>query len=71
MTKDEIGNLIEALPQGLDADDFIYRLVNWVEDIERDAIIKILEAYKNLDGFTAKQVTQATIEAIRARGENS
>ncbi len=69
MTKDEIGDLIEALPQGLDADDFIFRLVNWALDIERDAIIKILEAYKNLDAFTAKQVTQATIEAIRARGE--
>jgi len=71
MTKEEIAELVAALPQGLDADEFIHRLVNWALDIERDAIIKILEAYKNLDAFTAKQVTQATIEAIRARGENS
>ena len=29
MTKNEIGDLIEALPQELDTDEFIYRLVNW------------------------------------------
>ena len=69
MTKEEISELVAALPQGMDADEFIVKLVNWAVDIERDAIIKILEAYKNLDAFTAKQVTQATIEAIRARGE--
>jgi len=68
MTKEEISELVAALPQGMDADEFIVKLVNWAVDIERDAIIKILEAYKNLDAFTAKQVSQATIEAIRARG---
>jgi hypothetical protein len=69
MTKEEIAELVSALPQGLDADEFIYRLVNWAVDIERDAIVKIIEAYKNLDGFTATQVAQATIEAILARGD--
>jgi len=69
MTKEEIAELVAALPKGLDADEFIVKLVNWAVDIERDAIIKILEAYKNLDAFTAKQVTQATIEVIQARGE--
>jgi hypothetical protein len=34
MTKEEIGDLVAALPQGLDSDEFIYRLVNWAVDIE-------------------------------------
>jgi len=41
MTKNEIGDLIEALPQGLDTDEFIYRLVNWAVDIEREACAKL------------------------------
>ena len=68
MIKEEIAELVAALPQGMDADEFIVKLVSWAVDIERDAIIKMLEAYQNLKGFTAEQVTQATIEAIRARG---
>jgi len=67
MTRDEIAELVAALPQGLNADEFIVKLVSWAVDIERDAIIKMLEAYQNLEGFTAEQVTQATIEAIKAR----
>jgi hypothetical protein len=67
MTREEIAELVAALPQGMDADEFIVKLVSWAVDIERDAIIKMLEAYKNLQGFTAEQVTQATIEAIKAR----
>lgn len=68
MTRDEIAELVAALPQGLDADEFIVKLVSWAVDIERDAIVRMLEAYQNLEGFTAGQITQATIEAIKARG---
>jgi hypothetical protein len=66
---EEIAELVAALPQGMDADEFIVKLVSWAVDIERDAIIRMLEAYQNLEGFTSGQVVQATIEAIKARGD--
>ena len=43
MTKEEIGELIAALPQGLDADEFIYKLVNWAVDREREACMDICD----------------------------
>ena len=60
MTKEEIGELVAALPQGLEADEFIYKLVNWAVDRERKACMDICdkiekEAYrmyrKNLDPY--------------------
>ena len=43
MTKEEIGELVAALPQGLDADEFIYKLVNWAVDRERQACMDICD----------------------------
>ena len=43
MTKEEIGELIAALPQGLDADEFIHRLVNWAVDRERERLLSLSE----------------------------
>ena len=43
MTKDEIGDMIAALPQGLEPDELIYRLVNWAVDKEREACAKVCE----------------------------
>ena len=40
MTRDEIGELVAALPDGLDADEFIFKLVNWAVDREREACAK-------------------------------
>jgi hypothetical protein len=65
MSKDEIGDLIEALPQGLDADDFIYRLVNWAVDMEREACAALCSV------TAAGRDAEAIEEAIRARGEKS
>lgn len=68
MTKEEIAELIEALPQGLDADDFIFRLVNWAVDKEREACAKLVEA----DGMARGDEGLVLIKAaqrIRARGE--
>jgi hypothetical protein len=59
MTKEEIAELIGMLPQGLDADDFIYKLVNWAIDIEREACAKVCEEYQWAD---------RAADAIRARG---
>lgn len=47
MTKEEIAELIGALPQGLDADEFIYKLVNWALDIEREACAVICDEVAN------------------------
>lgn len=41
MTKDEIGDMIAALPQGLEPDELIFRLVNWAVDREREACAKV------------------------------
>jgi len=79
MTRDEIGELIAALPQGLDANEFIYRLINWAVDREREACAKvcdqIMQQYKanttlsteqNLIGYMAAEVCGVR---IRERGQ--
>jgi hypothetical protein len=68
MTKEEIGDLVAALPQGLDSDEFIYRLVNWAVDIEREACAKLCDELSDKDGFEGCYA-DACAEAIRARGE--
>ena len=63
MTKEEIGELIAALPEGLDADEFIHRLVNWAVDREREACAVLCETEcAQNDGITCA-------EEIRQRGE--
>ena len=49
MTKEEIGELISALPEGLDADEFIHRLVNWALDRQREEIVRECVRYFNED----------------------
>ena len=79
MTRDEIGEMVAALPQGLDADEFIHRLVNWAVDREREACAKvcagIMQFYKtnttlnteqNLIGYMAAEVCGVR---IRERGQ--
>jgi hypothetical protein len=63
MTKDEMGDMIAALPQGLEPDELIYRLVNWAVDREREACAALCETEcAQNDGITCA-------EEIRARGE--
>jgi hypothetical protein len=78
MTREEIAELVSALPQGLDADEFIYRLVNWAVDIEREACAKVVEAYTgawNDEGYALAQAIRAnrsqaaTSAFISNRGE--
>jgi hypothetical protein len=63
MTKDEMGDMIAALPQGLEPDELIYRLVNWAVDREREACASLCSA------VAAGRDAEAIEEAIRARGE--
>lgn len=64
MTKDEIGDMIAALPQGLEPDELIYRLVNWAVDREREACAKVCEEWGEWN-----IIAQDCADAIRARGE--
>ena len=63
MTKEEIGEMVAALPEGLDADEFIFKLVNWAVDREREACAKIVES----DGYGYILIKAAA--RIRARSE--
>ena len=70
MTRDEIGDMIAALPEGLEPDDLIYRLVNWAVDKEREACAKLCEEL----GMATNGVYERNHEcakAIRARGDAS
>jgi hypothetical protein len=49
MTKEEIAELIGSLPQGLDADEFIYKLVNWAIDIERKAVLDTINELMGME----------------------
>ena len=64
MTKEEIGELIAALPQGLDADEFIFKLVNWAVEREREACAKVCDDWPN-----GRDDVYSIGRAIRARGE--
>ena len=73
MTKDEIGDMIAALPQGLEPDELIYRLVNWAVDRERVACAEVceelIEHTKKLGNNDAMLTAISCAVAIRARGE--
>jgi len=70
MTKDEIADLVSAVPQGLEFDEFIYRLVNKAVGIERKACSAILEADAKARGLTdTAAVLLKAAQSIRARGE--
>jgi hypothetical protein len=67
MTREEIADLVSALPEGLDADEFIYKLVNWAVDREREACAKLCDEMAANDHHTNYYLVAAN--AIRARGE--
>ena len=77
MTKEQIGEMVAALPQGLDADEFIYKLVNWAVDREREACAEICDGISKWYEIqtdlnqTQKQVGQLAAElcGVRIRGE--
>ena len=77
MTRDEIGELVAAIPEGLEADEFIHRLVNWAVDREREACARVCdgisEDYKTRTDLnkTQKQVGQLAAElcGVRIRGQ--
>ena len=64
MTREEIGEMVAALPEGLDADEFIYKLINWAVDREREACAKVCE-----DLIGTRAMARHCADAIRARGE--
>jgi hypothetical protein len=71
MTREEIAELVSALPQGLDADEFIYRLVNWAVDIEREACAKVCENMERNGAWITKEEAAAAIRANRSQAATS
>ena len=72
MTRDEIGDMIAALPEVLEPDELIYRLVNWAVDREREACAEACEkvaADKTYQTGYLQEAADACVDAIRARGE--
>jgi len=73
VTRDEIAELVAALPQGMDADEFIYKLVNWAVDIEREACAKVCEDIANKHARVHYPDLEAVADEcsgkIRERGE--
>lgn len=63
MTKDEIGDIVVTIPQGLGANEFIYHLVNRAVELERNACAALCSA------TAAGRDAEAIEEAILARGE--
>lgn len=64
MTKDQVAELIEQIPQELTPDEFLVALATKAEEAEREACADIAENW-NCNGFPRVGVA----EAIRARGE--
>ena len=73
MTNNEIADLIQTMPQGMTADDFIIELVTRAVVIERDACIDacwhISAKYHGIHHPAAESVADECAGAIRARGE--
>ena len=68
MTKEEIAELIEQMPQDMDANDYIHELVNRAVEVEREACAKVCEQL----GIATNGMNERNHEcakAIRARGE--
>jgi hypothetical protein len=70
MTKDEIGDMIAALPEGLEPDELIFRLVNWAVDREREACAMVCENIAEEFAYEPHDPDPMyCAEAIRKRGE--
>ena len=71
MTKDEIGDMIAALPQGLEPDELIFRLVNWAVDREREACAKVCDSWQDSFELDTRgwYASGGCAHEIRARGE--
>lgn len=68
MTKDEVAQIVQEMPDGMDVDDYLVELVNRAIAIEREACAKVVEA----DGLARGNEGLVLIKAagrIRARGE--
>ena len=71
MTKEEIAELIEQMPQDMDVNDFIHELVNRALAVEREACARECLKVGDISTLTRKEtrVTTLCIEAILARRE--
>jgi cobalamin biosynthesis protein CobD/CbiB len=69
MTKEEIAELIEQMPQGMDANDYIHELVNRAVEVEREACAKVCDRMAQRTQDIRSAALESAAENIRARGE--
>lgn len=68
MTKDELKQIVDGMPQGMDIDDFLLELVNRALFVERQECIKAVEAKVEDWDKDCKEAALEAIEAINERG---
>jgi gamma-glutamyl:cysteine ligase YbdK (ATP-grasp superfamily) len=69
MTKEEIAELIEQMPQDMDANDYIHELVNRAVEVEREACAKVCDRMAQRTQDIRSAALESAAENIRARGE--
>jgi hypothetical protein len=71
--RQEVAELIEKMPQGMDADDFLVELVSRAVAIEREACAEVCDEvagkYRRQHYPNAQNVAYECSAAIRVRGE--
>ena len=68
MTKDEVAALIDQIPKGLDADDFLVRLANLAASTEREACAQICDSYAE-NSSSPMNFAENCAQSIRQRGK--
>lgn len=66
MTKDEVAQIVQEMPDGMDVDDYLVELVNRAIAIEREACAAIADIA--LLG-AERSLSERVVRAILARGE--
>lgn len=69
MTKNELKQILDGMPQGMDVDDFLLEVVNRALFLERNACIKAIEDEVQDWDRDMKEAALEASEVIRERGK--
>jgi hypothetical protein len=73
MNKQDVKNLVDGMPQGMDVDDYLVELVNRALFVERERCIEACEQvsqkHRQMHNPDAESVADECIGAIKARRE--
>jgi hypothetical protein len=68
LSRDKVAALIDQIPKGLDADDFLVELANLAASTEREACAKLCDQISDEDGFEGGYADNCANQ-IRQRGD--